>query len=210
MLGDGVVEVVVPARANIPPIEELLRSKQRWICRELDRVDAVSEVPQNCVEYLGRKYPVVVRRHDAQAGRITWRDQEFRVELPHGATPAPLVEALLRKLARAILSEQVQAWAETMDVQYSRLSIRDQRTRWGSCSAHGSLSFSWRLVKAPLPVLEYVVIHELMHLREMNHSKQFWEGVERYCPAYRQHRMWLKEHGAQLARPMNIGGDEAA
>jgi predicted metal-dependent hydrolase len=210
MLSDGMVEVVVPARVTIPPIEGLLRSKQGWICRGLDRVEAVPEVPNNCVEYLGSEYPVIVRRHDVQTGRITLRAGEFRVELPYGAAPAPLVEALLRNLARALLTEQVQVWAEAMQVEFTRLSVRDQRTRWGSCSAKGSLSFSWRLVMAPLPVLEYVVIHELMHLRKMNHGKQFWEGVERYCPEYRQHRTWLKEHGAQLARPLNIVGDEAA
>jgi len=82
---------------------------------------------------------------------------------------------------------------------YSRITIRDQKTRWGSCSAKGTLSFNWRLMLAPPAVLDYVVIHELCHLTHMDHSKAFWALVERVCPDYRTHRKWLKEHGQELA-----------
>ena len=104
------------------------------------------------------------------------------------------------------LHERARAWAGEMQVQYRRLSVRDQRTRWGSCSVNGGLNFSWRLVMAPLPVLDYVVIHELMHLREMNHSQRFWDGVATFCPEYRQHRAWLKENGGRLARSLSVDG----
>jgi predicted metal-dependent hydrolase len=116
----------------------------------------------------------------------------------------PLIQTFLRKQARAILIDRVRIWSEAMEVQHARISVRDQRTRWGSCSTNGGLNFSWRLVMAPLPVLDYVVIHELMHVREMNHGKQFWDGVARYCPEYQQHRTWLKDNGAKLARPLMI------
>ncbi len=81
---------------------------------------------------------------------------------------------------------------------YNRITIRDQKTRWGSCSAKGTLSFNWRLMLAPPAVLDYVVIHELCHLTHMNHSKAFWALVESACPDYRTHRRWLKEHGQEL------------
>ncbi len=81
---------------------------------------------------------------------------------------------------------------------YHRISIRDQKTRWGSCSAKGTLSFNWRLMLAPPAVLDYVVVHELCHLTHMNHSKAFWALVESVCPDYRTHRRWLKEHGQEL------------
>lgn len=81
---------------------------------------------------------------------------------------------------------------------YSRITIRDQKTRWGSCSAKGTLSFNWRLMLAPPAVLDYVVVHELCHLTHMNHSKAFWALVESVCPDYRTHRRWLKEHGQEL------------
>ncbi|MDE6404610.1 MAG: M48 family metallopeptidase [Lachnospiraceae bacterium] len=81
---------------------------------------------------------------------------------------------------------------------FQRITIRDQKTRWGSCSAKGTLSFNWRLMLAPPAVLDYVVVHELCHLTHMDHSKAFWTLVESVCPDYRIHRKWLKEHGAEL------------
>ena len=81
---------------------------------------------------------------------------------------------------------------------YSRITIRDQKTRCGSCSARGTLSFNWRLMLAPPAILDYVVVHELCHLTHMNHSPAFWQAVEAVCPDYRDSRRWLKEHGQEL------------
>ena len=81
---------------------------------------------------------------------------------------------------------------------YSRITIRDQKTRWGSCSARGTLSFNWRLMLAPPAILDYVVVHELCHLTHMDHSPAFWQAVEAVCPDYRDSRRWLKEHGQEL------------
>lgn len=81
---------------------------------------------------------------------------------------------------------------------FNRITVRDQKTRWGSCSARGTLSFNWRLMLAPPAVLDYVVVHELCHLTHMDHSKAFWSLVESVCPNYRAHRKWLKEHGQEL------------
>ena len=81
---------------------------------------------------------------------------------------------------------------------YNRITIRDQKTRWGSCSAKGTLSFNWRLMLAPPAILDYVVVHELCHLTHMNHSAAFWQAVESVYPDYRNARKWLKEHGQEL------------
>ncbi|MDE6882701.1 MAG: M48 family metallopeptidase [Lachnospiraceae bacterium] len=81
---------------------------------------------------------------------------------------------------------------------YKRITIRDQKTRWGSCSAKGTLSFNWRLMLAPPAILDYVVVHELCHLTHMNHSAAFWQAVESVYPDYRSARQWLKEHGQEL------------
>ncbi|MBV8256340.1 MAG: M48 family metallopeptidase [Actinobacteria bacterium] len=88
--------------------------------------------------------------------------------------------------------------AEALGVAYERIQVRDQRTRWGSCSTRGTLSFNWRLVLAPLDVLDYVVVHELCHLREPNHSRRFWSLVESRRPAWREQRAWLRDHGPEL------------
>ena len=96
------------------------------------------------------------------------------------------------------MGERTVLYAERMQVSYGRITIRDQKTRWGSCSAAGNLNFNWRLVMAPGEVLDYVVIHELAHRREMNHSAAFWNIVESEMPDYRRHREWLKKNGGFL------------
>ena len=88
--------------------------------------------------------------------------------------------------------------APSLGVAHKAIRIRDQRTLWGSCSPRGTLSFNWRLVLAPFDVLDYVVVHELCHLREPNHSRRFWRLVEEHRPHWRAQRDWLHEHGAEL------------
>lgn len=104
---------------------------------------------------------------------------------------------LAAKAAR-VLPEKVQYFAEILGVSYGRITIRSQRTRWGSCSAKGNLNFNCLLSLCPEEVQDYVVIHELCHRKEMNHSAAFWTEVQRLCPDYRLHRKWLKDNGASL------------
>jgi predicted metal-dependent hydrolase len=109
------------------------------------------------------------------------------------------VEAWYRDRARESICLLVADWAKRMNVRPSKISIRDQSTRWGSCSSRGSLSFNWRLVMAPPEVMEYVVIHELAHLVEPNHGTGFWSLLEGHCPRYLEHKRWLREYGPELS-----------
>jgi len=112
--------------------------------------------------------------------------------------PSAVSEAEVRKTARTVVSDLAREEAGRIGVTYRRIRIGGQRTLWGSCSARGTLSFNWRLVLAPHEVLDYVVVHELCHLRVPNHSREFWALVERHRPAWRRHRDWLREHGSEL------------
>ena len=103
-----------------------------------------------------------------------------------------------RRAARELVQMLVDEEAVELGVQAGRISIRDQRTRWGSCSPNGNLSFNWRLVLAPFEVLDYVVVHEVCHLREANHSRRFWGLVEIRRPEWREQKAWLDEHGPEL------------
>ena len=104
----------------------------------------------------------------------------------------------LAKQAAEVLPERVHYFAKSMGVTVNRITIRSQRTRWGSCSAQGNLNFNCLLMLCPVEVRDYVVIHELCHRKHLNHSADFWAEVERYCPNYRIHRKWLKDNGAVL------------
>lgn len=102
------------------------------------------------------------------------------------------------KIARDIFTRKTEYYARIMGVSYGRISIREQKTRWGSCSCQGNLNFNWRLIFAPENVLDYVVVHELAHRKEMNHSKAFYAIVESVLPDYRVSRKWLRDNGDVL------------
>lgn len=103
-----------------------------------------------------------------------------------------------RRQAGQVLAERTAYWAERMGVTYGRITIREQVTRWGSCSAKGNLNYNWKLILVPVELLDYVVVHELAHRQEMNHSKRFWEIVEKELPDYRQRRKALKNYEVEI------------
>lgn len=108
-------------------------------------------------------------------------------------------ERRLRQLARETLPQRLLALAGLHDLAVSRISIRNPKARWGSCSRDGHICLNWRLVRMPEWVRDYVLIHELMHLRQMNHSPAYWALVAAACPEYREARTWLRDHGDAIA-----------
>ena len=107
-------------------------------------------------------------------------------------------EKELRERAKSVLTQRTAYFARQIGVTYGRITVRDQKTRWGSCSQTGNLNFNFRLILAPLEVLDYVVVHELCHRRQMNHSTQFWQEVAQVLPDYRKRKAWLTENGWRL------------
>ena len=112
--------------------------------------------------------------------------------------PSAVSESEARAAARELVTTLAESQAERIGVEYGRIRIGGQRTLWGSCSPRGTLSFNWRLALAPLEVLDYVVVHELCHLRVPNHSRRFWALVERHRPHWRRQRDWLRDNGPEL------------
>ena len=111
----------------------------------------------------------------------------------------PALEKHLRKVAATELSQRVEELAAQHQCHVKRVVVRNQRTRWGSCSCHGVISLNWRLIQVPGHVRDYIIIHELMHLRHLNHSPRFWAEVESSCPEYRRAEDWLRRHASQAA-----------
>ena len=108
------------------------------------------------------------------------------------------MEKIYREAARARFESRVSYYHRTTGGCYTSITVRDQKSRWGSCSSRGTLSFNYRLIFAPSVILDYVVVHELCHLTHMNHSKDFWDMVASVMPEYREYRKWLREHGHEL------------
>lgn len=113
---------------------------------------------------------------------------------PRVARPTPAQ----REEARALITARAAGWAAVLGVKYNRIAIKSQRSMWGSCSRRGNLNFNWRLAAAPAEALDYVIIHELCHLRELNHSPRFWAHVAAACPDYKAVRRWLRDNSAAV------------
>jgi predicted metal-dependent hydrolase len=128
-----------------------------------------------------------------------WIVEQRRRQMPRlGLEQLSVSESEARLGARELVSALAEEEAKRLEVTYERIRIGGQRTLWGSCSPRGTLSFNWRLVLAPLEVLDYVVVHELCHLRVADHSRRFWALVERRRPHWRDQRDWLRAHGPEL------------
>ena len=124
-----------------------------------------------------------------------------KIQQAPASVPRPLPESERKRYietARDIFARKTAYYARIMGVTYGRITIREQKTRWGSCSAAGNLNFNWRLILAPEPVLDYVVVHELAHRREMNHSKAFYDIVRSVLPDYKEAQKWLRRNGSSL------------
>ncbi len=129
----------------------------------------------------------------------TWIEKQRRRQVPRlGLERLAVSESAARTGARKLVSALAEEEAELLGVAYRRIRIGGQRTLWGSCSPRGTLSFNWRLVLAPAEVLDYVVVHEVCHLRVPDHSRSFWGLVEGRRPHWREQRDWLREHGPEL------------
>ena len=196
------VEVVLPARAPARSAAAAVVELRPWIERRLTEAAAVrARVAQRgqAVPYLGRELALV-----AQPDRTRVHRRGDTLLVP-ADRPLPALERWFRRAARAEIGPRLDRAAAALGSSYRGLTIRGQRTRWASCSSSGVMSFNWRLMLAAEPVLDYVIWHEVCHLRVLDHSPSFWSLLERHCPAYREHAAWLRRHGATLVLPALSG-----
>ena len=191
------VAVVLPRRASRGDAEAAIRELRPWIERrlaELERTRATVAARGDSVPYLGKVLRLVPER-----GRTRVHRRGLDLLVP-AANPErqEALERWYRRAARTEIVPRLDRACELAATSYSRLTIRGQRTRWASCSQTGAMSFNWRLLLAPEPVLDYVIWHEVCHLEVMDHSPRFWALLERRCPGYRQQVRWLRRHGGTL------------
>jgi predicted metal-dependent hydrolase len=198
--------VIVPRPYPISRVPEILKSKARWISRNLQRFSQLELLPArkkvssgDTVPYLGRDLELVRQEnHHGNSAVLSGNRLAISPDLFNNGLLEPALEQWYRAEAARLINERTTNLSSHMGISYKRIVIRGQKTRWGSCSRKKNLSFNWKLIMAPEPVIDYVIIHELIHLKEMNHSKKFWELVARYCPGWKEHKKWLKQHEADL------------
>lgn len=194
---DGTARVTVPRRGSLRDARAFAQSQTGWLARQLVRRDALPPpdrrwIAGTTILFRGVKAEL---RVEAEGGRTWVRFADQVVEASAGTVDfRATVEAHLRRFAAAALPPRVLELAAGHQLAVRRVSLRDQRSRWGSCSRKGTVSLNWRLVQMPDRVRDYVIWHELMHLREMNHSPRFWREVAAVCPDFKASRRWLREH----------------
>jgi len=195
------VTVTVPPGVGAGEALAFAREHRAWIATQLLRVArAVPFAAGAVIPYLDEPHEIVHRGRGRGTVERTVSGEGRPVIAVAGA-PEHLERRLadwLKREAKRALIARATAHAQALDLSFSRLTVRDQSSRWGSCSSRGTLSFSWRLILAPWHVLDYVAAHEVAHLAEMNHSERFWRLVERVRPDMKRSRAWLRKNGAGL------------
>lgn len=202
---DG-VKVSAPKRATEYQIQEIMIRKGKWIVTKLKDLEKKSFTKQEFKEgelffYLGKGYPLeVIKVMDKDEERVIVGGKGLRLYLISN-TEEDIKKALLnwyRKEANTILKQRLEFLSKKTGLYPQSLMIKEQKSRFGSCSSKRNINLNWKLVIAPLDIIDYVIVHELCHLKEMNHSKNFWNLVESFMGDYREKRKWLKEHGAYI------------
>ena len=196
--------ITLPINASLEQAEAFLLRHQRWVIRQLDGLARLSEkLPRpwpygTSLLYRGEAHTVEVRQ--ASAGSVECAPGRLVVRAPSASLEGArrVLQRWLKREAEGVLSERVQALGARMGLQPKRIYVRNLRWRWGSCWPGGSLSFNYRLIMAPPRILDYVVIHELAHLAERNHSLRFWSLVASHFPEHQAARAWLRTLGSCL------------
>lgn len=201
---DGEMQVVAPGHARLADVRHFVRERGGWIERKrLEWRGVVRDRSDPCADgralpFLGRQ--LLLRHSQPTVRRATVLRDGDTLLLPVSSAQAarPLVEAWYRRQAHTLVAQRIAHFAPRVGRSPARISIRAQRTRWGSCSGRGTISINWRLMLASPEVLDYVIVHELCHLLQANHSARFWREVARVMPDYVQRQHQLREFGRQL------------
>lgn len=188
---DGTARVTIPRGGSQSEARSFIERNRAWLEKQLLQVHSrprLAQTWQAGTEILFRGEPLRIEPYE---NGIRFGSETLSVAHPD-ADLRPAVERHLRGLAARELPGRVRELAALHQFAVLRVSVRNQRARWGSCSRHGAISLNWRLVQFPAFVRDYIILHELAHLRHLNHSDRFWQEVERLCPGYREAEKWLK------------------
>jgi len=208
----GEVKVSAPLRVSEKQICEAVQKKAGWIAGKVNEALEMSSkavirefVSGESLQYLGEEYTLEVLEKDLGKAEVQKNDDVISVYITRGLSGESRKQAIKEALIKwyrqrfsEIVSQRMEKYSLQVKATPCKVVVKDQKTLWGSCSQRGNINLNWRLVMAPLPVIDYVIVHELCHLNVMNHSKSYWNLVESIIPDYREMRGWLKKNGNRL------------
>jgi len=198
---DGLARLTVPRHGSATEAWRFAQRQSAWLERQLQHLSQRPTSPKEWfagvdILFRGERFKI-----ETDANTIRFGSESIPFACPIADIDLrPVIERHLRALAEKELRPQTLDFAAQHQLTVRRVTIRSQRSRWGSCSSGGVISLNWRLVQTPPFIRDYIILHELMHLRQMNHSARFWQEVERVCPDYRRAKLWLKENPGLLHR----------
>ena len=198
VLPNAQVKVSVPTFFPKFMVTHILKEKEDWIRLAQQRMLArqASTLTEGYYLYLGKEYQLEL--HPGQKELVSVSGDKILVATPNKKFVNTYLMSWYKQEARRIIAQRVTYYAKIADLSFKSVAITTAETRWGSCSSNRTLNFNWKLIMAPLAVIDYVVAHELAHLTEMNHSRDFWERVRKMYPLYREYRTWLRRNGNRL------------
>lgn len=209
----GQIVVSVPMRFSVRKIDAIVKARAEWLYSMLESAQTTASstvvdlLRGDSTLYLGAWIATRVQYLESSRANVQiineGPDTFILISVPKDTDPLDTLLAWYRREAREIFQARASGWAKEFKLEYGKVSIREQKTRWGSCTEQGNLSFNWRLVLAPLWVLDAIVVHELCHIDELNHSDRFWAILDQRYPKHRAAQEWLKEHGKllRISRP---------
>lgn len=203
------VTVIVPVGMKEEAIKRNVKTKAHWIVKKLSELKDIKPVAEakrfvdgECFLYLGQNYSMQIQFIDnLPAPKVKLIEGKLLISTPTEDKEIikKALEKWYRERAREVINERVKYYQFVIGAKPSRVNIKEQKKRWGSCSSKGNLNFNWKLIMAPPEIIDYVVVHELAHLVHLNHSKQFWALVESILPDYKERRKWLNNNGQVLS-----------
>jgi len=200
---DGTLTVRAPLRMSDVHIQEFVQKHYVWIRNKQAQAKESPALPNKHFVngepflYLGIEYPLTLVAHQRPA--LSLSNNKFHLANSNLPKASQVFIRWYKDQARNVISERVAFHAKKYKFTYKKIRISSARTRWGSCSSNGTLSFTWRLVMAPMEIVDYVVLHEMVHTQIKNHSKIFWQKVGDILPEYKKRVRWLKQNGKYLS-----------
>jgi predicted metal-dependent hydrolase len=201
---EGRVVIYVPYHTPKGEIEKFIKEKQPWIVKKISEKERSTKetrkafIPGEEFLYLGESYPLEIGDINHKGLPLKLSFGKFILDKDHLERARDLFILWYQREAQEKLEARVRYFSNRLQLVPKGLKITSAKHRWGSCSRDNRLSFSWRIIMAPWSVIDYVVIHELVHIKEKNHSKRFWDHLETIFPDYRKHRFWLRKNGYRL------------
>jgi predicted metal-dependent hydrolase len=207
IMPDGKIIMRAPYRTPREEIDSFFQSKRDWVQRKLlerenlprkDNAGSKEFVPGEKFLYLGEWYPLEIHSKNGRKTPLTLLWSTFILDDERADEARTLFIKWYREEAKRLFTDRVNHYSKKLNLSAKSIGVTGARCRYGSCSPVNDLSFTWRLIMAPLAIIDYVIIHELVHIRVKNHSRRFWETVESFMPDYKMHKSWLRNNNHLL------------